>query len=689
MIAFMVRPGLLIFVLAQALVALSQPPGPPSLRCASVNVAGDVTLTWAPTTDPAGLFNYYRIYRADAATGPFLPLPVTVPVLGQTTFLDLGAAADVASRYYFMTTVHSSPEVESTPSDTIGTLFLELDQSVPAGSAVLSWLPPDGTATSGTSLSVWMEYPVGTWSQIGSSPSGVLEFEHVISICEDSLTFRIGLQDALGCISFSDLEGDVFADVTPPSSPVITFVSVDTLTGLSTITWDPSPELDTDGYIILWNTPTGGVIQDTVYGRTNTTYTWPNSQAGSRAEGFILAAFDTCLVGVPPNLGPNTSPTGGQHVTIHLAPVYDRCAATVTLEWSPYIGWDVGLYKVFVSTSGGPYALLANVAGSTTSFIHQVEPERSYCYVVRADRQGGGSVSLSNKFCQFTDYPPLPVGNYIRGVSVSGPSRITVVDSVDITAITTGYRLERSDNGGPYATVATFPSTSGPLIVWDDLDVEPASVGYRYRMEVADGCGRSGLISNVAGNMVLKAMPDLYGRNTLSWNGYSQWAGSVSGYIIHRSVDALPFVPIAFVPEPTWTFVDDVNAFAAGTGRACYYVEAVEVGGALGINATSLSNEACAVQEELVHIPNAMVVGGANPIFQPILAFVDVAEYELSIINRWGQVIWTTNDPNTGWNGRVGGSVVPIGIYAYYCTFRTGADKVVEERGTVTLLTAE
>jgi hypothetical protein len=682
------RTGLVVMVLHIS-AAWAQPPGPPSVRCASVNVAGDVTLTWAPPADPDALFQEYRIYRADAEAGPYVPLPIPLPVFGQTSVVDLGTPANTGQVFYFMTTVHSVPGVESAPSDTVGTLFLELDQSVPAGAAELSWSLPMTATTANGAVSVWMEYPIGSWAQIGTTAIDALGFDHVISICEDSLTFRIGLTDALGCISFSNRVGDVFADVTPPSPPVITVVSVDTLSGSATIAWEPSPELDTDGYIILWTTPNGGVIQDTVYGRLNTSYTWPNSMAGTRAEGFILAAFDTCLVGVPPNVGPNTSPTGAQHVSIFLDPVYDQCGGTISLEWTPYIGWEVGSYKVYASTAGGPVALLGIVAGNATSYVHQVIPGITYCYVIRAERSEGTDFALSNKACLFTDYPPLPSGNYIRSVSVTGPASITVIDSVDVNAITTGYRLERSDNGGPYNTVATFPNTAGPLIIWQDEDVEPAVVGYRYRMEVADGCGVGALTSNVAGTMVLRATPDLFGRNTLTWNGYAEWAGSVSGYVVHRSVDGGPSSPIAFVPEPTWSLVDDVNAFTSSAGRFCYTVEAIEVGGVLGINATSRSNEACAVQEELVYIPNAMVIGGANPLFRPVLAYADVSEYELSIINRWGQVIWTTSDPATAWDGRVADGSVPIGIYAYYCSFRTGADRVVEERGTVTVLTAE
>jgi hypothetical protein len=676
-----------LVALAVGFWAMAQPPGPPALRCASVNVSGDVTLTWTPPTDPDGLFQEYRIYRADSPFGPFVQLPTTVAVFGQTTFPDLGAAAQSAPRYYYMTTVSDVPPLEeSAPSDTISTLFLDLAQSVPAGSAVLSWEVPLWAPTVPGPFTIWMEYPIGTWSQIGTAPLDQFNYAHIISICEDSLTFRIGLADQLGCVSFSNLVGDVFADVTPPSIPVLVAATVDTSNGLSGITWQPSPELDTDGYIVVWNTPGGGVIIDTIYGQNNTVYTWPSSLADQGPESFTVASFDTCQVGEPPS--PNTSATGPAHTTVHVSTSYDRCAARMTLEWTPYGGWEVATYRVFVQVDGGPWNLLANVPGDQFTHVQDVVPFRNYCYVVKSIQEGGSNTSLSNKVCRRTDYPPIPGDNYIRSVSVTGPTQITLIDSVDVTSQAGSYLIERSANGGPYEAMINFPGTAGPLITWVDTEVDPSTVGYLYRVAVLDSCGVEATTSNIAGNMLLSAVPDLYGVNTLRWNGYAEWAGTVGVYTIYRSIADGPFEPLAVVAEPTWSYVDDVSAYTATTGRFCYYVEAQEVGSPVGINASSLSNVACAVQQDLVYIPNAFIVGGANPVFIPVLSFVDISDYELSIINRWGQVIWTSNDPATGWNGVVGSNTAPIGVYGYYCTFSTGDGRVREERGTVTLLTA-
>ncbi len=277
-------------------------------------------------------------------------------------------------------------------------------------------------------------------------------------------------------------------------------------------------------------------------------------------------------------------------------------------------------------------------------------------------------------------------------MTVLGPSSILVVDSVDQSAEVGGYWIERSANGNAYNTVASFPGTAGPVIDFTDNNVRPSDTGYRYRVQVGDSCGNPAFTSNIGANIVLRATPDLAGLTHLNWNGYIEWAGTVVGYNIYRSVADGAFELITTVPPDPWSYTDDVNAFVSLTGRFCYYVEAIEGANPSGINAISTSNVACAVQQDLVFIPNAFIIGSSiaeNQTFKPVLGFVDVTEYRFLIINRWNQVIWETEDPDEAWTGVVGSQVVPIGIYAYYCAVRSGTGKLVEKRGTVMLLTAE
>ncbi|MBP6312792.1 MAG: gliding motility-associated C-terminal domain-containing protein [Flavobacteriales bacterium] len=662
------------------------PLDPPILHCANVDANGDVTISWTPITDPGGEFQQYDIYHSALVAGPFAPL-TTIFALGQSSFVHLGAGADIGPQFYYMTTGNNTvPSEISIPSDTIATLFLQVFQSTPLGSANLSWNAPATAPTAANEFSVWLEYPIGSWSMLGSVSDTVFSYQHVVDICEDSLTFRIGLFDASGCISYSNHEGDVFADATPPSMPILTAVTVDSLTGLTSINWAPSPEPDTDGYIVLWVTPTGGVIIDTLYGQNNTSYTWLNSNSDIGSESFTVAAFDTCEVGVPPS--PNTSATRAPHSTVHVDAQYDLCGAQVDLSWSEYVGWEAESYQILAQVDGGLWNILSTVPSTQTSYVHDVAPDRSYCYVIKAIKVAGTVTSLSNKVCVLTYYPNTPSFNYIQTVTVTGANQITIVDSVDMNATVGDYRFERSRDGGQYLGIATAPGSSGPTITITDNDVEPSLSGYRYRVIVRDSCGVPALTSNVGGSILLRAEPDLDGTNKLDWNGYEDWAGNVGSYTIHRSIEDMPFEVLAVVPSMPWKFTDPVQDLTATDGKFCYFVVANEVGNPSGIDSTSMSNTACAVQEELVYIPNAFVLGGYNPTFFPVLSYVDVEEYELSIINRWGMIIWSTNDPEEPWDGRIESGCAPIGIYGYYLSVRNGTGRQIERRGTVTLLTA-
>lgn len=63
------------------------------------------------------------------------------------------------------------------------------------------------------------------------------------------------------------------------------------------------------------------------------------------------------------------------------------------------------------------------------------------------------------------------------------------------------------------------------------------------------------------------------------------------------------------------------------------------------------------LQEILVHIPNSFTPDGdgLNEVFIPVFNELDFSEYTFEIYNRWGEVIFATSDPNTGWRGNVKG----------------------------------
>lgn len=93
--------------------------------------------------------------------------------------------------------------------------------------------------------------------------------------------------------------------------------------------------------------------------------------------------------------------------------------------------------------------------------------------------------------------------------------------------------------------------------------------------------------------------------------------------------------------------------------------------------------------ELLVHIPNAFTpdANGHNEIFKPVIYGFEVSYYSLKIFNRWGILIFETNDPEAGWNGFYQDSIAEDGSYSWIMDIKNGADvEILRKFGKVILL---
>ena len=72
-------------------------------------------------------------------------------------------------------------------------------------------------------------------------------------------------------------------------------------------------------------------------------------------------------------------------------------------------------------------------------------------------------------------------------------------------------------------------------------------------------------------------------------------------------------------------------------------------------------------QEYVFYVANAFTPNddGYNDTFKPIINVVDLESFELQVFDRWGGIIYESNDPWAEWDGTAGGSDVPGGVYAY------------------------
>ena len=62
-----------------------------------------------------------------------------------------------------------------------------------------------------------------------------------------------------------------------------------------------------------------------------------------------------------------------------------------------------------------------------------------------------------------------------------------------------------------------------------------------------------------------------------------------------------------------------------------------------------------------------------------------VGQYQFIIYNRWGQMVFKSAMPGSGWNGRLRNVAQPPGGYVWYCKFISGTQKI-KKQGTLLLI---
>jgi len=90
-----------------------------------------------------------------------------------------------------------------------------------------------------------------------------------------------------------------------------------------------------------------------------------------------------------------------------------------------------------------------------------------------------------------------------------------------------------------------------------------------------------------------------------------------------------------------------------------------------------------------VHIPNAIYPGkGAQPGDEFFTVFGKYFEnFEITIFNRWGEIIFFSTDPKDGWDGTYLGKLMPGGVYPYIIRYKgTNDGKKYQKDGLITIV---
>lgn len=170
------------------------------------------------------------------------------------------------------------------------------------------------------------------------------------------------------------------------------------------------------------------------------------------------------------------------------------------------------------------------------------------------------------------------------------------------------------------------------------------------------------------GPLVVVPSCDLF-RNELSWTTDSPCMGDVIKYRLYKAkFENSDFQLLAELSPKSVNSFSDINLFESIAG--CYFITSVDSFD----NESAASNRVCVDNCPVLELPNVFTPNndGKNDLFMPFTDSVAfVSEVQVSIFNRYGKLVFKTNDPQINWDGKDQNNKedLPVGTYFYAIQF--------------------
>lgn len=165
--------------------------------------------------------------------------------------------------------------------------------------------------------------------------------------------------------------------------------------------------------------------------------------------------------------------------------------------------------------------------------------------------------------------------------------------------------------------------------------------------------------------------------------------------MLHLGEDVVLYPGESFQMEPTsncmyfqWfppvglSATDIANPIAMPEVNTRYFVDGMTEGGCIARD----SIDVLISPESILNIPNAFTPGNRlnNEIKIVKRGFATLKYFR--IFNRWGEVIFETNDIEKGWDGTFNGEPQPMGVYIYTVEALNNAGRPFVKQGNITLI---
>lgn len=496
-------------------------------------------------------------------------------------------------------------------------------------------------------------------------------------------------------------------------SVTITDANSQTVTGSFTVTAPPPVTLSATSTNILCNGQCTGTANATGGGGTGTlTYSWSNSSTTQNLTGLCQGTYTVTVSDAngcsmtssvtiiePPVL---TSSATFTDVTCFNA---NNGTATVTASggtsgytyaWSPSGGNQASAsnlgpntYTVTVTDANGctststvtivqPPQLVPTSTGSTV-------PCAGSCTGTGVTSATGGTGNLSYAWSPgnmtSTNISGLCAGTYT--VTVTDGNGCTSTDTIQVTQppaiLASTSVLDASCNQANGSATVTASNGNTPYTYsWSPSGGTGATgtaLGagtYTVTVTDATGCTTTAtavIIDNSPTATISPTVTIIAGNNT-------QITGGGGGSYSWSPTNNLSCTTC---PNPT----------ANPTVTTQYCVTVTDANGCTDSQCMTVIVEYPCPIDDNFGAPNAFSPNkdGKNDIFIVQGMGLCFKDFVLTVYDRWGEKVFETTNPNTGWDGTYKGKNLDPGVYVYYITTTlTGSNTPIEKRGNVTLM---
>jgi len=521
------------------------------------------------------------------------------------------------------------------------------------------WLFGDGTSSS-------LQNPTHTYLKPGIFPVSLY------------------VENYKGCYdSLKDGANIIIGDTISPKPPFIYRVTV---ADDNTIELDFGKDSDYDfeKYLIYVRDESGKVrLLDSVFNVLDTIYMEQGLNNLHHSYCFLVQSVNVC------GYSSDTS-SSLYHCTINLdaSPGINQSL----LNWTPYIGWAVGQYKIYRQGAETPpqFDILDSVPGSQLKYIDtSVICYRKMVYRVEGIENGGKrQVSWSDTAATIPIHiPNVPPANMVLA-TVENNKNTRVEWQTVPNGHVKNWMLEKSVDGVNFKAIDT-PIVCN-VLTEADQQVDVQKISYTYRLRILDSCGDLGPYSNIGKTILLNIDTNADVKPYLVWTAYKNWPEGVQYYDIdiENADNGYDWLARTASGQDT-EFTDnitDLNSLPFYTYHVVAHRNGTLSDPNKNLSIMSMSNDATLRPHSRLYIPNAFTPNGDGINDSFFVEGLYINEFHIKIFDRWGTKVFESGSMKDKWSGSYKNGPPIMDAYKYLIYYRgvDNLDKYVV--GWVTLL---